>query len=113
MARAFGIVTAKNGGITGITINSLNKTETTKEASVIGEDGKTLEIKAYSIEKTIDVSGVIDGAAPAAGNKLTIGGVDYLISSVKVNEASEAFVTVDLSAKTTDNATITTLTTGA
>jgi hypothetical protein len=111
MARQFGVVTAKNGTVSGVLANSCKLTENVKDASVIDENGKTVEIKAYSVEKTADISGVVEdpAAVAAAGSTITLAGQKYLVSSKTLNEASEAFTTADISAKTADNATITEL----
>lgn len=111
MARQFGVISTPSGTVAGVLANSCKLTETVKDASVIDENGKTVEIKAYSVDKTADISGVVEDVAALveAGATITINSQQYLVSSKSVNEASEAFTTADISAKAADSATITPL----
>lgn len=113
--RAFGVVTSVTGLTAGIQVNSLNSTDSAEIAEARDKDGKVTDLMAYSIGKTISVTGVLDSAAGTlvtAGSSITIATVTYLIDSVQKSETNNGFVQVTISAKTADSAVITPISTG-
>ena len=118
MARQFGIVTDNMTGAlaAGILINSISFDQSTETAECRDMQGAVVDIAAYSRSTSISVDGYLDTTENVelvkAGNKITIGGKDYLIQSVSKQESNTDFCRVSLSARTSDNATLHIINTG-
>lgn len=111
MARQFGIVTDMSNTLSaGILINSITFDESTETAQARDTTGAVVDIAAYSRSTSISIDGLLDTSEGVelvkAGNKITIGGKDYLIESVSKQESNTDFCTVSISARTSDNATL-------
>lgn len=105
----FGIVTTVSG-MDSIVIQSLNVRTNAEIAEARGEDGKVVELKAYSKGKSVDIRALVnaDSLTTEAGQTLTIDNVEYIIESTDQAENNTGWVEVSISAKTADSATITT-----
>lgn len=105
----FGIVTTVTG-ISSIIIQSLNLRTNVEIAEARGEDGKVVELKAYSKGKSVDIRALVnaDALKTEAGQTLTIDNISYIIESTDQAENNSGWVEVSISAKTADSATITT-----
>lgn len=110
MARQFGIITTTEGLQAGIVVNGFTFNEASESAQARNEKGQITDIAGYSRATTLTINGLLDTAQgqelAKAGNKITIGGKDYLIESVDKTESNTDFVQVSISARTADNATI-------
>jgi hypothetical protein len=108
--RLFGIVTDTTGKPAAMIVNSLSKSASAQIAEARDEDGKVIELQAYSIAKTVSISGVTSADNPAdCGSVITIGGKNYLIDKADQNESNTAFVDISISAQTADNADLTSI----
>ena len=108
--RKFGIITNVDGITGGILVNGYDEDQTVQSATAKDEKGRTVDIAAYSLEKSATISGVMDtakGDLATAGSILTIDGKEWLIQSVKRTQSNQDFVQLSLTIKTADNAIIT------
>jgi len=106
MAKQFAISTIYKTGVTSYGVASEVSKKTSVETAVArNEDGKVTNEIAYSKKTSIDINGTLDGAAPSAGDTLTIDSVTYLIKSVEVKESNTAYSTFTLTAEKDDAAT--------
>ena len=113
-AHKFGIVTLTSGDVAGVSVNSFNQTVTAETDEVRGQDGKVIEKKAYSRLYSAVVSGIIqlsEGQTPIeppkAGNKMQLGGKDWMIDSVNMPEEATAFCNITLNISRSDEMLIT------
>lgn len=107
--RKFGIVTDVSGITAGIMINSLDFNETVETAQARDEQGRIVDIAAYSNSKTVSIQGLMDtakGSVATAGSIITLDGKQWLIDSVAKRESNTGFVELTISARTADNAQI-------
>lgn len=108
--RKWGIVTSVQGLASGICVNSLDWSETVEQATAANDKGAITDIAAYSRKRSVTVTGVQDtakGELAKAGDKLTLDGNDFLITSVAKKESNSAFVEVTITAESADSAIIT------
>ena len=107
MARQFGIISATSG-VAGIIITSFNRSSSSEVAEARNEQGKIIDLKAYSKGEKIQINGLLDTAdfTFSAGDILTIGEKQYLIESAEITESNTGFAGVSVSARTADNTEI-------
>ena len=106
--RLFGIVSSTEGKPAALVVNSLNKSEAAQIAEARDENGKVIELHAYSTAKTVSMNGVTTAANPVkAGSTILIAGQNYLVDKSDQNESNTAFVDIAISAQTADTADIT------
>ena len=106
-SRIFGITTDLSGNLdSGIIANSFNTTKSVETAEARDEKGKLLDIAAYSRNEEISVNGLYVSSGCTEGGKVTIGGKDYLITSVSKNESNTDFQRSDVSLRGGDNDTV-------
>ncbi len=106
--RLFGIVSTVEGKPAALIMNALNKSESAQIAEARDEQGKVIERKAYSIDKTVSMNGVTTAANPVkAGSTIIVAGQNYLVDKADQNESNTAFVDIAISAQTADTADIT------
>ena len=106
--RLFGIVSNTEGKPAALVVNSLNKSESAQIAEARDENGKVIELHAYSTAKTVSMNGVTTTADPVkAGSTILIAGQNYLVDKADQNESNTAFVDIAISAQTADEADIT------
>lgn len=108
--RKFGIVTNTAGLASGICVNSLDWSQTVEQATAMNEQGQVTDVAAYSRKRSVTVTGVQDtakGELAKAGDKLTLDGNDFLITSVAKKESNSSFVEITITAESADNAIIT------
>ena len=105
----FGIITALDN-MTSIVIQSLNKKTSVEIAEARDENGNVIELKAYSKEYSVDIRALVnaDEFKTEAGQELTVGNQKFIIESTDQAENNSGWVEVSLTAKTADNAAITT-----
>lgn len=114
--RQFGIVTSLTGLTGGIVVNSLSFNDNAQIAEARNEKGQIIDLAAYSNAKSVSIQGITDtskGDLITAGSKITLGGKDWIVESVQKDESNTAFVSVNISARTADNAIITIITDGS
>lgn len=108
--RKWGIITSVTGLEAGICVNSLDTSENVETGQARNEKGQVTDMCGFSRTRSITVTGVLDtakGELAKAGAKLTIGGKDYLITSVQKKESNTTFVEVTLTCEGSDEAIIT------
>ena len=107
MARQFGIITTVTGA-SSIIIQSLNKKSTVEIAEARDENGKIIDLKAYSKGESVDIKALLDSTTVTteAGQTLTIGSKSYIIESTDQAETNTGWVEVSLTARTADSAAI-------
>lgn len=105
--RYFGIVEDLSGNIgQGLIANSYSENNNVSVAEARDEKGKLLDLAAYSESHQITVDGLYVGEGVKAGNKIAIGGKDYLIESSNKNEANTDFVRASVSLRCGDEDTV-------
>lgn len=108
--RKWGIITTVSGLQAGIAVNAIDWNESVETGEARNELGEVTDIAGFSKRRTGTVTGVVDtanGTLATAGSSLTIGGKDYLVTSVAQKESNTAFVEVTLTVEGADNAVIT------
>lgn len=105
----FGIITAIDN-MTSIVVQSINKRSSVEIAEGRDENGNVIELKAYSKGYSVDIRALIntDEFKTEAGQELTIGTKKYIIETTDQAENNTGWVEVSLTARTADNAAITT-----
>ena len=106
----FGIVTSISGLSAGVTVNSLDFSETVETAEARNEKGQITDMVGFSNRKTVSISGVMQQTASElakAGSTITLDGDTWLITDVSKTESNTDFVNVTVSATTADGAEIT------
>lgn len=112
MSRYWGIVSDQTGLSAGILLNTADDNQSVDIAEARGTDGKIIQLKAYSRNNAVNLSGLMDsekGNVARAGASLTFGGKTWIIESVQKQESNTDWVRLSISARTADNATITPL----
>ena len=112
MSRFWGIVSDQTGLSAGILLNTADDNQSVDIAQARGSDGKIIQLKAYSRNNAVNLSGLMDseqGTVAKAGASLTFGGKTWIIESVQKQESNTDWVRLSISARTADNATITPL----
>ena len=106
-SRYFGITTDLSGSIGGgIIANNFQKNNTVDVAEARDEHGKLLDLAAYSQSTEITIDGLFVGSGVDVGTKVTIGGIDYLVSQSNKTEANTAFQTASVTARCGDADTV-------
>lgn len=109
MSTKFGIITSISSLQAGITVNSMDFSETVQTAQARNETGQITDMVGFSNRKTVSITGVMTGETAdlaTAGSTITLGGKDWLITDVSRTESNTDFVNVTISATTADNAEI-------
>ena len=103
----FGIITTDVGD-KNIIIQSCNKRSGADIAEARNEKGKVIGFFPYSVNETYDIRGLLnaDTTQSKAGQKLTIGGKDFIIETTDQSETNTGWVEVSFTAKTADSAEI-------
>ena len=105
--RYFGIVEDLSGNLgQGLIANSYSENNSVSVAESRDEKGKLLDLAAYSENHEITVDGLYVGEGVKAGDKLTIGGKDYLISTSNKNESNTDFVRGSVTMRCGDEDTV-------
>lgn len=107
--RQFGIVTSVTGLTGGICVNSMDFNQQVQTATATNETGQITDMAGYTRKTTLTAQGVLDtakGTLATAGSILTIGGKNYLITTVQRQQSASDFVRVTLTCQTADNAEI-------
>ena len=110
LARQFGIVTVHGGtaagNIAGILIQSLSISTAIEKATAKGEDGKTINVQAYSKSKTLSVQGLLNTDAGVtkieAGDTIVISGTTFLVDSAEQAESNTDFTRYNLTISSED-----------
>lgn len=113
LERKFGIVTVHGGTaagqIAGILIQSLSSSTAIEKATAKGEDGKTVNVQAYSKSKTLSVQGLLnidDGIDKIeAGDTIVISGTTFLVDSSEQTESNTDFTRYNLTISSEDDCT--------
>lgn len=105
-ARIFGVTSDVSGLSQGIIANSLNFNDSVETAEARNEKGEIIDIAAFSKGTTVDIQGVYTGTGVKAGQTITIGSDDFLVTSVSRTEANTAFQEASVSARRADSATL-------
>lgn len=108
MARQFGIITNTSGVTSKLIANSVTKSSSVEKAEARNSVGQVIDQQAYSKSDSYNIRGLLDAEAPdvEAGDKITLGGVDYLVDSAEIVESNTAFVEWSISCSRADAATI-------
>ena len=77
-----GVTSDVSGLSQGIIANSLTFNDTVETAEARNEKGEIIDIAAYSKGTTVDIQGVYTGEGVKAGQTITIGDDDYLVTTV-------------------------------
>lgn len=104
--RIFGVTSDVAGLAEGIIANSLTFNDTVETAEARNEKGEIIDIAAYSFGTTVDIQGVYTGEGVKAGQTITIGDDDYLVTTVSKTESNTAFQESSVSARRADKATL-------
>ena len=104
--RIFGVTSNVSGLAEGIIANSLTFNDTVETAEARNEKGEIIDIAAYSFGTTVDIQGVYTGEGVKAGQTITIGEDDYLVTSRTKTESNTAFQESSVSARRADKATL-------
>ena len=108
--RQFGIITNTSGGVASLIIpNGVQSQNSVETAEARDEHGKVINMAAYSKSRTVTFRGLLNDTEYSfdAGSTITVGSSTYLVESRDINEQNTAFVEVTITAKLSDDATIT------
>lgn len=109
-ARIFGITSTLGNLGDGIIANSITTNTTVETAEARNVSGEIIDIAAYSKAKEITIDGLFVGEGVEPGSSITIGGLDYLVTSSSKTESNTDFQQASVSARAADNAVLHTLT---
>ena len=109
--RKFGVITSMTGVESGFVCTGLTRSGGADIAEARNGEGKVTDLIAYSRNKSISISGLLDvqegKPLPQAGDVLTLEGEEYLIESCDQTESNTDYVQVSISARRADDAAIT------
>lgn len=107
MARSFGVVSVKGGTapFVSMVVQSFTASTSIEKATAKDEEGKTINVKAYSKAKTISVQGLLDAAEPdvEAGAVIVISGTTFLVDTAEVAESNTDWVRYNITASSEDD----------
>ena len=107
MARSFGIVSVKGGTapFVSIVVQSYTASTSVEKATAKDEDGKTINVKAYSKGKSISVQGLLNASEPdiEAGAVVVLSGTTFLVDTAEVAESNTDFVRYNITASSEDD----------
>lgn len=106
--RKFGVTSNLSGLQEGIVVNSINHNHNTESAEARDQAGRIIDIAVYGQSEEISLDGLTttDGNQVTAGDIVTIGNKNYLVTSVSNNESNTAFETASVNARWAPNAEI-------
>ena len=99
--RKFGVTSVLTGLSEGLVVNSINHSSTTETAEARNEHGQIIDIAGYGGGEEITIDGLMttDGNGVKAGDVITIGDRNYLVTSTSNNESNTAFETANVQAR--------------
>lgn len=90
--RIFGVVTDLSGTIgQGLIANNYSKTVSVEQATATDEQGHKLDIKGVTQGTSVSIDGLYVGEGIKAGERITIGDQDFLVTSNQITEANNDF----------------------
>lgn len=108
--RTFGITSTLGTLGDGLIANNITFNKNVETAEARNVSGEIIDIASYSKSTEITIDGLYVGDGVEPGTTVTIGGVDYLVTSSSKTEANTDFQTASITARTADNAVLHTLT---
>ena len=104
--RHWGIISVTGGTapFVSMVVQSFNKSITVEKATAKNEQGKTINVKAYSKATSISCQGLLNADAPdvEAGAVVVISGTTFLVDSAEVAESNTDFVRYNLTLSSED-----------
>lgn len=107
MARQFGVIST-NGSLAASLLQNITKSSSAEIAEAQNEKGKRTDMIAYSRTETISCDFVMDtgDTLPQVGSKVTIGGVEGLVTEISINESNTAYTSGSMTIETKDSAAL-------
>lgn len=104
--RKFGVTSNLSGLQEGIVVNSINHSFTTETAEARDQAGRIIDIAVYGKTEQIAIDGLMTTASGqvGAGDIISLGGKNYLVTSVSNNESNTAFETANVNARWSEDA---------
>ena len=97
MSIIFGIAAAK-GVLTGCYIQDISWGSTCSIAEAMNEEGEIVQTDAYGKKKTFTANATVNGdVGIAAGDKITIAGAEYTVTSAMFKESVNGYKTFSVS----------------
>ena len=101
--RKFGVTSNLSGLQEGIVVNSINHNFSTDSAEARDQAGRLIDIAVYGENEEITIDGLTTTAATSAqvkaGDIVTIGDKNYLVTATSNNESNTAFQTQNVTAR--------------
>ena len=104
--RKFGVTSNLSGLQDGIVVNSINHSFSTETAEARDQAGRIIDIAVYGKTEEISLDGLTTtaGNQVVAGNIISLGSKNYLVTSVSNNESNTAFETANVNARWSEDA---------
>ena len=104
--RKFGVTSNLSGLQQGIVVNSINHSFNTESAEARDQAGRIIDIAVYGKSEQISIDGLTttDGNQVAAGDIISLGSKNYLVTAVSNNESNTAFETANVNARWSEDA---------
>lgn len=104
--RKFGVTSNLSGLQEGIVVNSINHSYSTESAEARDQAGRIIDIAVYGKTEQISLDGLVttEGNSVGAGDVITLGTKNYLVTSVSNNESNTAFETANVNARWSEDA---------
>lgn len=104
--RKFGVTSNLSGLQEGIVVNSINHSFNTESAEARDQAGRIIDIAVYGKTEQISIDGLTttEGSQVSAGDIITLGSKNYLVTSVSNNESNTAFETANVNARWSEDA---------
>ena len=104
--RHFGIVSVKGGTapFVSMVVQNFSKNITVEKATAKDEDGKTINVKAYSKATSISAQGLLNADEPdvEAGAVVVLSGTTFMVDSSEIAESNTDFVRYNLTLSSED-----------
>lgn len=99
--RKFGVTSNLSGLQQGIVVNSINHNFSTESAEARDQVGRLIDIAVYGESEQITIDGLTttDGNQVKAGDIITLGNKNYLVTTTSNNESNTAFETANVNAR--------------
>ena len=97
MAVQFGVVTTATG-VGSIIIQSITSNDSVQTAQALDELGNIVAINGYSRANSGSIQALLDGSiSVAAGDTITIGGEEKIVTGVDLNETNTGYAEATIS----------------
>ena len=104
--RKFGVTSNLSGLQQGIVVNSISHSFSTDTAEARDQAGRLIDIAVYGKTEQISIDGLVTtaGDTVGAGDIITLGTKNYLVTAVSNNESNTAFETASVNARWSEDA---------